>query len=115
MSPKFVEKPWGYEIWFEVNENYAVKELFLKQGCSCSLQYHDFKHETFYVVKGLLKVTQGENVESLKDSILKPGDICVLPPKIIHRSFAIQDTIFIECSTNHLDDVIRLQDNYGRI
>lgn len=112
---KTILKPWGYEIWFEVNDNYVVKELFMKIGHSCSLQYHEKKHESFYVVKGILKLTVGKTLDSLEDIILKAGDFYVLHPGMIHKCEGIEDSIYIECSTNHLDDVIRLQDNYGRI
>ena len=112
---KHIDKPWGYEIWFEVNDNYVVKELFMKKGHSCSLQYHKHKHESFYVVSGILKLTVGEHAVSLKDVILKAGDFYVLPPGIVHRCEGVTDSIYIECSTNHLDDVIRLEDKYGRV
>lgn len=111
----YIQKPWGYERWLEVNDNYVVKELFMKAGQSCSLQYHENKHETFVVVSGLLKFSYGVNQESLKDTVLKPGDFFVLPPLTLHRCEGIENSIYIECSTNHLDDVIRLEDKYGRI
>lgn len=112
---KTVLKPWGYEIWLEVNDNYVVKELFMKKGHSCSLQYHEQKHESFYVVKGILKLTVGENIDSLEDIILKAGSFYVLAPGTIHKCEGVEDSIYIECSTNHLSDVVRLQDNYGRV
>jgi len=115
MSSKYIGKPWGYEIWHEVNENYVVKELYMKKDHSCSLQYHDFKHESFYVVSGLLLFTVGDSIDQLQDIVLKPGDFYVLPPKKIHRCKGLEDSIYIECSTNHLDDVVRLEDSYGRI
>ena len=103
----YIQKPWGYERWLEVNDSYVVKELFMKAGQSCSLQYHENKHETFVVVSGLLKFSYGVNQESLKDF--------VLPPLTLHRCEGIENSLYIECSTNHLDDVIRLEDKYGRI
>lgn len=115
MKHKYIYKPWGYEIWFEVNDDYVVKELFMKEGHSCSLQYHDYKHESFYLMSGILKLTVGDSVDQLTDIILKPGDFYVLPPKKIHRAEGITDAIYIECSTNHLDDVIRIEDKYGRV
>jgi mannose-6-phosphate isomerase len=111
----FIDKPWGYERWLEVNENYVVKELFMKAGHSCSLQYHEKKHETFVVVSGLLKMTFGPSQSELKDIVLKPGAFWVLPPGVIHRCEGIENSLYIECSTNHLDDVIRLEDKYGRV
>lgn len=115
MESKHIEKPWGWEKWIEVNDNYVVKELFMKKGNSCSLQYHEKKHETFYLVKGILKFYVGEDKNNLKEIILNSGDYYTIPPFLIHRMEAIEDSIYIESSTNFLDDVIRIEDKYGRI
>jgi mannose-6-phosphate isomerase-like protein (cupin superfamily) len=115
MEPKHIEKPWGWEKWIEINENYVVKELFMKEGNSCSLQYHEKKHETFYLVKGMLKFYVGDDKNHLKEIILNSGDYYTIPPFLIHRMEAIVDSLYIESSTNFLDDVIRLEDKYGRI
>lgn len=110
-----VEKPWGYEKWIEVNENYVVKELFMSKGNSCSLQYHEKKHESFYVVKGKLKFSVGKDKDNLKELILNVGDFYTIEPLTIHRTEALEDSIYLESSTNFLDDVIRLEDKYGRV
>ncbi len=112
---KFIEKPWGYEKWIEVNDNYVVKELFMKSGHSCSLQYHEKKKETFYVVEGKLRFYVGDSVENLNIIELEPKQFHTIEPFVIHRMEAIVDSIYIEASTNFLEDVIRIQDNYGRI
>ena len=83
-------------------------------GNSCSLQYHEKKHETFYVVKGQLKFEVGKDKDSLSEFILNEGDFYTIEPFIVHRMSAVVDTLYIESSTNFLDDVIRLEDKYGR-
>jgi mannose-6-phosphate isomerase-like protein (cupin superfamily) len=112
---KHIDKPWGYERWIEVNPNYVVKELFMKEGNSCSLQYHEFKHETFYVLKGKLKFYVGTDKDNLSIMFLEPGQHHTIEPLVIHRMEAVVDSLYLESSTNFLDDVIRIEDNYGRI
>lgn len=112
---KIIEKPWGYEKWIEVNNYYVVKELFMKENNSCSLQYHEKKYESFYIVKGKLRFDVGETKDSLTEIILNEGDFYTIKPLTIHRMSAITDCVYIESSTNFLDDVIRLEDKYGRI
>ena len=103
-----ISKPWGNEEILEQNENYVLKRLFMKKEHCCSLQYHVNKHETIYVLSGTLLVTLNENTMELKE-----GSFIVIPPKIVHRMEGITDCIYLETSTNHLDDVIRLEDRYG--
>ena len=112
---KHIDKPWGYERWLEVNENYVVKELFMKKGNQCSLQYHEKKHETFYVVSGQLKFYVGKDKDKLEIVILDPGEHYTIFPLVVHRMEAVTDSIYIEASTNQLEDVVRLEDKYGRI
>lgn len=110
-----IEKPWGYERHLEINENYVVKELFMKEGNSCSLQYHEIKHETFYVLKGKLRFYVGSDKNNLEVLYLEEGEHYTIEPKIIHRMEAVVDSLYLEASTNQLNDVIRLEDNYGRV
>jgi mannose-6-phosphate isomerase len=110
-----VEKPWGYERHLEVNENYVVKELFMKEGNSCSLQYHEKKHETFYVLKGQLKFYVGDTKDDLKILYLNEREFYTIEPLVVHRMEAVIDSLYLESSTNFLDDVIRLEDKYGRV
>jgi mannose-6-phosphate isomerase-like protein (cupin superfamily) len=112
---QFIPKPWGWEKWIEVNENYVVKELFMKQGHSCSLQYHEKKHESFYVVKGKLKFLVGTDRDNLTELILNVGDYHTIEPFVIHKMEAVEDSLYLESSTNFLEDVIRLEDKYGRV
>lgn len=111
----YIEKPWGYEKHLEINENYVVKELFMKKDNSCSLQFHEYKHETFYVLSGLLKFYIGTDVNKLEVLFLNPGQHYTIHPGIIHRMEAVLDSLYLESSTNFLDDVIRLEDKYGRV
>lgn len=107
-------KPWGREIWFAQNDNYAGKILELKKGHRYSLQYHEEKLETQYVYSGLVKMTYGTDHENLKEIVLKPGDKFDVNPYTIHRAEALEDSKIFEVSTPHLTDVVKLHDDYGR-
>ncbi len=107
-------KPWGSEELLETNSNYTFKKLTMLAGHKCSLQYHQEKHETFYVVSGKLKFTYGSDLSNLQSIELSPGVSFVIPPGLIHRMEGIEDSIYLEASTSQLDDVIRLEDSYGR-
>lgn len=109
-----VEKPWGYEELVECNDQYVVKKLFMKQGHSCSLQYHELKKETIVVLNGSLKISIGKTIETLEDNLYSLGDTVTIDPYTIHRMTAMEDTLYMETSTNQLWDVVRLQDNYNR-
>lgn len=109
---KKVQKPWGYElIWAETNQ-YVAKILHINAGHSLSRQYHNQKDETFLVWSGQIKLEIGSPVEEI--FYMVPGDTYHCLPKTIHRLVADQDTDVLEVSTSHLDDIIRLEDNYGR-
>ena len=105
-----VEKPWGYEEWVEVNKKYVVKRLFMKKGNQCSLQYHEKKKETVMILTGTLTVFCNDEV-----LYLKPFDALTINPHEIHRMFAEkEDCLYLECSTPELEDVVRVEDEYGR-
>jgi len=106
---KTVDKPWGREIWFAVHHQYAGKILEVEKGHRLSHQYHKVKHETIYVLDGLVKVTHEGT-----DKVLKPGEAIEIKPGEKHRITAIEKSKLVEASTAHLDDVIRLEDDYGR-
>jgi mannose-6-phosphate isomerase-like protein (cupin superfamily) len=110
-----IEKPWGYEELLEQNEYYVVKRLFMAKSQKCSLQYHEFKDETFIVLSGKLRFYYGEDKNNLNILDLNPGQHFHVPVKMIHRMEGIEDSLYLECSTNHLDDVVRVQDDYGRL
>jgi mannose-6-phosphate isomerase len=109
-----IVKPWGAEELLEKNESYVVKRLIMNEDHCCSLQYHEQKHETVYLLEGKLLITHGFTVDQLRETVMLPGDFFVVPPKMIHRMKAVVDSVYLEASTPQLNDVIRLQDNYGR-
>jgi len=108
--PKYIAKPWGSETIFALNEMYAGKILKIKAGHRLSLQYHEKKHETMLLVKGLCKITLGERVIQFN-----PGECYAISPNTIHRVEAIHDSEIFEVSTPFLDDVIRISDDYHRV
>ena len=87
-----------------------MKELFMRRGEQCSLQYHRNKHETFYIVRGKLRVVHGAFITEFK-----PGNYLPIKPGMFHRMAALKNTLYIECSTPHKDDTIRIKDEYGRL
>lgn len=106
---QIIPKPWGKEIWFANQPEYVGKILHINKGHRYSLQYHERKTETQYVLKGRVKFTMGE-----EEVILNPGDKLDVFPGTIHRAEALEDTEILEVSTNDLDDVVKLEDDYGR-
>lgn len=109
-----VEKPWGFEKWIACNEHYIVRELCIKKGHAVSLQYHERKIETLYVLKGTSVYTLQKPGEEKTERIIGPGEILNQYPYQIHRQRALEDFVFIEVSTPELDDIVRLEDDYGR-
>lgn len=110
-----IEKPWGYEELIECNDKYVVKKLFMKKSNACSIQYHELKTETIIVLSGKLNIYIGDKLENIKCVEYNYGDTITIKPYTIHRMEAVEDSLYIECSTNELWDVIRLQDNYNRV
>jgi mannose-6-phosphate isomerase-like protein (cupin superfamily) len=108
-----VPKPWGYELIFAKTGRYVGKILHIEQGHSLSLQYHEMKEETLYVVRGELKLTI-EHEGDRRELALREGEAFHIPPRMIHRMEAVRDTDVAEVSTPELDDVVRLEDRYGR-
>ena len=112
-DPKRVPKPWGYELIFAKTSRYAGKMLHINRGESLSLQYHEMKEETLFVVAGELKLTI-EHDGDRREVSLRAGQAFHVPPRLIHRMEALEDTDIAEVSTPELDDVVRLEDRYGR-
>jgi mannose-6-phosphate isomerase len=108
-----VPKPWGYELIFAKTDRYVGKILHITEGETLSLQYHEMKEETLYVVAGELRLTI-EHDGDRRDIILRQGEAFHIPPRLIHRMEAIVDTDVAEVSTPELHDVVRLEDRYGR-
>ncbi len=111
---KVIEKPWGREEILELNNNYMLKRLTMFENCRCSLQYHNNKCETIYVLSGELKILQGQDKDNLKSDIYTQGKVITIQPKIIHRMEAIKESVYLEASTPDVDDTVRLQDDYNR-
>jgi len=111
---QIVLKPWGKEIWFANQPGYVGKILFITKGHRYSLQYHERKVETQYVLKGICKFLIGKSEDDLQEIILNPGDKLDVFPGMIHRAEAIEDVEILEVSSNDLDDVVKLADDYGR-
>jgi mannose-6-phosphate isomerase len=109
-----IPKPWGYELIFAKTGDYVGKILHIDRGESLSLQYHEIKEETLYVVEGELRLTIEKDGDR-RELILRRGEAFHIPPRLIHRMEAIVDTDVAEVSTPHLDDVVRLEDRYGRV
>ena len=108
-----INKPWGYELHWAVTDRYVGKVLHVNAGHALSLQYHNRKDETVYVYSGRLLFEIDRDGE-LVSRELGPGDAVHVPPKTIHRMTAIEDCDVLEASTPELDDVVRLDDRYGR-
>ncbi len=110
-----VGKPWGHEEWFAIAPGlYCGKALYIKAGHSLSLQYHRVKEETVSVQSGRLRFEVGATDEELESFDLLPGESVHLRPGTRHRMTALEDTVVLEASTTQLDDVVRLEDRYGR-
>jgi quercetin dioxygenase-like cupin family protein len=111
-----VEKPWGYEIWWARTDRYVGKILHVKQGESLSLQYHRVKEETIRIQSGrLLFETRPAGQEGeLQRLEMNPGDVFHVAPGTVHRMTGLTDCDILEVSTPELDDVVRLEDRYGR-
>jgi len=108
-----VEKPWGYELHWAKTDRYVGKLIHVNAGHALSLQYHNIKDETIYLHSGRLLFEIDEGVGLTKREML-PGERVHITPKTIHRMTAIEDSDIFEVSTPELDDVVRLQDRYGR-
>ena len=110
---KRVEKPWGHEVRFICTDRYAGKLLFIKAGAQLSLQYHEMKDEAFYVQSGTLELVLGRGPEERVER-LGPGESRHIKPGTIHRFRAVTDCELFEVSTPELDDVVRIEDDFGR-
>ena len=112
--PYRVEKPWGYEIIWAKTDRYLGKILHIEPGHLLSLQYHNRKDETIYVLEGeiILRLQQGE---TLIERPLRQGESFHNQPKMIHQFEAVVKTDLLEASTAEIDDVVRLRDRYGRV
>ena len=113
--PTRVAKPWGYEIVWAHTDRYAGKILHIEASQQLSFQYHQRKVETIYLLSGLLELEVGMADEPRRSLRLHPGERFHIPAGLRHRMTAIETCEVLEVSTPELDDVIRLEDRYGRV
>ena len=123
-APKTVSKPWGREIWFADQPAYAGKVLEVKAGRRLSLQYHERKTETLYLLSGRVRlpfrppsgsaVPAAGDVGPADEHVWTPGQSVHIPVRTVHRFEALEDSVLIEVSTPDLTDVVRLQDDFSR-
>lgn len=109
-----VDKPWGYELIWAEAERYVGKVLHVEAGESLSLQYHRVKDETIMVLSGRIRFEHYQDGEAPRIIELGPMTPFRIRPGLRHRMIAIEDTDIVEVSTPELDDVVRLEDRYGR-
>ncbi len=111
--PYRIDKPWGYELIWARTPHYVGKILHVKAGQVLSLQYHNQKDETMHVLSGEL-ILRTQTDGELTARPFKAGESVHIPPTLVHQIEAVVDTDVLEASTDHLDDLVRLQDRYGR-
>ena len=109
-----VDKPWGYEIRWAITGRYLGKILHVNKGEALSLQYHDRKDEWLLVNEGAVDMEIGALDRTLEKVRMSKGDSVHIPPRTRHRITAVEDADIFEVSTPEIDDVVRLEDRYGR-
>ena len=108
-----IEKPWGYEIHWAKTDRYVGKVIHIEAGHALSLQYHNLKDETILLWSGRL-LFELQNERENREWEMNPGERIHISPNVVHRMPAITDCDVIEVSTPEIDDVVRLEDRYGR-
>ena len=112
--PQKTEKPWGFELLVAHTPKYAGKVIFVRKGYRLSLQYHEKKDESMYIYEGkAVMEIEGSNGHMVS-TVVEPGHCIRIPPLTKHRIQAIEDTTLFEVSTPELEDVTRVEDDYGR-
>jgi len=109
LEQRLVDKPWGREEWLVVGERIVMKKLVVSSGHRLSLQYHEQKEEAWLLLSGRARVRYAEAEEELGS-----GAVVHVPPGTVHRIEAVEDVVFLEVSTPELDDVVRIDDDFGR-
>jgi mannose-6-phosphate isomerase-like protein (cupin superfamily) len=113
-QPQRVDKPWGYELIWAKTDRYVGKILHIDAGQALSYQFHRVKEETIYVLRGRLTLHVAHGDEPPREMELAEGEVFHITPGLRHRFEAKQDVDLLETSTTELDDVVRLEDRYGR-
>jgi mannose-6-phosphate isomerase len=111
---KRVDKPWGWELWWAQTDRYVGKQIHINKGEALSLQYHEKKDETIFVFSGRILFEMGDENGVLQTREMGPGQAVHVTPPTVHRMTAIEDTDIFEVSTPEVQDVVRLEDRYGR-
>ncbi len=114
VETKRVNKPWGHEVIWARTDRYVGKVIHINAGHSLSLQYHQVKDETVHVLTGQMRFQFGANENALEEKVLGPGESFHITTGLRHRMIAVVDSDILEASTPELDDVVRLEDRYGR-
>ena len=109
-----VDKPWGYELWWARTDRYVGKLIHVNKGHALSLQYHERKDETIFVHAGRILFETRDGDGRLVSREMGPGEAVHVSPPTVHRMTALEDTDIFEVSTPEVDDVVRLEDRYGR-
>ncbi len=112
--PQKTEKPWGYELLWARTSRYAGKLIFVRKGHRLSFQYHEKKDETIYIHEGEVLIEIGGSDGRMESISLEAGQSIWIQPGTRHRLQAVEDTTIFEVSTPELEDVRRLEDDYGR-
>ena len=110
-----ITKPWGHEQIWALTDKYASKFLHVRRGEALSWQYHERKDETIHVLNGLIRLELSDTDTPAEIALLRPGETCHIPSGKRHRMTALDTSLVLEVSTPELDDVVRLEDKYGRI
>ncbi len=109
-----VPKPWGWEKIWAHTDRYVGKILHINAGHALSVQYHERKDETVYLLAGQLKYWVQDETGEMRDMNLVVGEAFHITAGTVHYMEAVSDCDILETSTPDLDDVVRLKDRYGR-
>lgn len=115
MVTRRVPKPWGWELIWAETDRYVGKILHVEAGHALSLQYHERKDETIHVLSGRLAFEHGGEGQPLVRTVIEPGQSFRITPGLRHRMIAETTCDILEASTPELEDVVRLEDRYGRV
>ena len=113
-SPRRIEKPWGYELIWAQTDEYVAKVVHVRAGEALSLQFHEEKDETLFLLRGQVTLEIGPGVNSLQRVPIREGDAFRIRPGVLHRVVAETEVEILEASTPEMDDIIRVRDRYGR-
>ena len=114
-EPRRVDKPWGYELIWALTDLYCGKLLVVHAGQALSMHFHREKDESWYVLEGRSEIEMaGAGEKSPAREVVTPGAAFRITPGTVHRVRAVEDTTILEVSTPQVDDVVRLEDAYGR-